>query len=803
MSITKKIIAGFLCFVITFLSFSAGLSAFAADDDLEFPDGYLYSPYTEGGVFGAIIDFIGGYEFFDAVYGTDHSEYNRYASQTPQDYYTTPTESVEDENGNVTNYYRGGDTTTTQIVDSYNQTFTTIHNVSNTNDFDANIALENFLNNYTTNTNNFTYNTEFKSWYYDNTSNTYNYDNSQTFYCTDNRQYYISIDNSTDEYYLVNVQYCPTYVTVNYVYNNIDNSIQHGNVTNVYYYELTDGRNSATLSADDVLGLDISLGAANYDLITDDTNTLSLQHFDSEYSDSSTYGREFYSVNRSTTYVDAGAFGKAVKLASGSAAGVKIPGLGGLNGLTIDFRIYYDKISSLEAYFGDVRLFGAIPQDVSRIYTDYYTDHNDVVDILAGANDFSLDTIYEPSDYPFFTKSVLTFTEEHTKPTSYEDLIDDKWTASLYGYADVSAAPKVTSRDVTDYWKSYSKLQSSAYDNTFLWKFTHTHYRETEYSFSASKYVAADFAYNSYVNQWVSMRITIRDGFIYYFVNGDFVGSGEFTVPSSADKFYIKSSGTLYLDELRICTGDMVYSNSYVPSNAPYDTNKILALPSDLQQDVIYVRHSIPVSAFRVGGVRPSNPSVGFLYIPIYSDNSGGQSQLYDGNNWINVDTVIYNGSITLTTKNYKFTPVGDYSDLDTSEDGGGSGGGSDSGSDSESGDGSGSDDGSSDDSDSPSLVPDNLVEFFVWLGEEIARLTAKVTEGINSLIEATLGVLIEGLVSLITSVVEKITSLVDLFSSFGDALGALWSWLPEEIVAVITLGISIFIVVAVIKLFL
>lgn len=93
------------------------------------------------------------------------------ASSKPQNYYTTPTSSVQDKNGNVTNYYRGGDTTNTKIIDSYNKTFNTIHNTTNnTNNYKANVRLSDFLNNYTTNnitntTNNqYTYSADFNTW---------------------------------------------------------------------------------------------------------------------------------------------------------------------------------------------------------------------------------------------------------------------------------------------------------------------------------------------------------------------------------------------------------------------------------------------------------------------------------------------------------------------------------------------------------------------------------------------------------------------------------------------------------------
>ena len=103
--------------------------------------------------------------------------------------------------------------------------------------------------------------------------------------------------------------------------------------------------------------MDFGYDVVNYELVTDDPNTLSLQHFDGDYTDSSSYNRSFYSQNRSTTYVDSGAFGQAVSLPNGSAAGVTIPGLSSYDSLSFDFRIYYNDISKLGIYFGDTITF--------------------------------------------------------------------------------------------------------------------------------------------------------------------------------------------------------------------------------------------------------------------------------------------------------------------------------------------------------------------------------------------------------------------------------------------------------------
>ncbi len=627
-----------------------------------------------------------------------------FGSNRPQNYYTTPTESVEDKYGNVINYFRGGDTTSTKIIDSYNHTFNNIWNTNNTmNNYQANVKLNDFLNTYTTNNNNYTYNTQFKSWYYDQTKNTLNYSDDDTYYAYDNRQYFVSIDNSTDEYYLIDVQYSPTFVTVNYDYSTTNNNItnNYGDVTNVYYFELTDGRNSSTLSASEVAGLDLGYDVANYVLVPDDPNTLSLQHFDGNYEDSSSYGRTFYSENRSTSYVDSGAFGQAVKLPSGSAAGITIPGLTSNQSLSIDFRIYYADIADLGLYIGDTNIFQEVPTLRKWVGKDIYSDngayltstetsasgrHDDNCDYIrlkyASKGLFKIGEVYT-SDFikshlagaaEGFTSIKLnplssSISERMVVPTSFDssDYVDAS-DRTTYGWFSFSGSePTLYSNNLVsdfkcDYLRVVNNLDGEPWCNA---KFIIKHYTEKEYRWSPTQYVLADFSYDTYKNQWVSMRIVLSGGKLYYFVNGDCVGSGNFTKPT-ADKFYIKSSGTVYLDELRITTGDMVSTEVYTPSNEPFDTNMVLALPDELTANTIYVRHSTPVSAFRIGGVRPSNPTAGFFYIPLHDDYTGGQPQLYDGSNWVDVEAMVYDGSATKSALGYKFAPVGSSPDVDT-----------------------------------------------------------------------------------------------------------------------------------------
>ena len=889
MSRFKRIISLLMCFVIS-LSMISSLSVANAGLD----DASAYGFDTLGAwISGSNSQFLGGWTpvgYLDSLFSVNK----------PQNYYTTPTSSVQDKYGNVTNYYRSGDTTNTQIIDSYNKTFNTIHNTTNnttTNQYSANVKLENFLNQYTTNnvTNKYTYSADFKSWYYDNTTNNYNYNefnkydttNNYLYYNQDNSRYYISIDNSTDEYYLIDVQYSPTFVTVNYTYNttnnNYDNSV--GDVTNIYYYELKDGRNSSTLTAAEVAGMDTGYDVANYELVTDDPNTLSLQHFDGDYTDSSSFNRTFYSQNRSNNYVDSGAFGQAVQLPSGSAAGVTIPNLSGYSSLSFDFRVYFNDISSLGIYFGDTNIFQKIPDYRSWTATEIYDDNaktgmkssSDYANLYTKGTNYSK-VLGEWSTVLKSSSGVPTTSVS----SGYEDVFTENFKV---GYMTGFSAPAFFKRTYTRYDNCYDVTSSPGPDNAYQiygFFFKRTNKASVEYRSTPTVPASAVFTYDTYKNQWVSMRITISGGKLYYFVNGDMVGSGTFTKPT-ADKFYIKSSGTVYLDELRVTTGSLSSTSTYNPSSAPYDTNKVLALPDNLTANTIYVQNNTKVSNLRIGGVRPSNPTVGFLYIPLHDDRTAAQPQLYDGSNWVDVTAMVHNGNTTVNVLGYKFSPVGDSPDVDIdakperpskpadnpdpdtcthdwtenigesvaptctlagmksyicskcektkfetvplldhdwmvkakfpnqyddegnqisfgftifeclrcgeqykSTDGtappalggtvvvpGGNGG---NGEEQEEG-------------------------FLAWLLRKAGELLGAVGKGLINFLQGVLDGIFGGLMDLITSVFENLTKLVDLFGSFGDALGVLWTWLPPEIVLVLVAGVSVFVLIALLKL--
>ena len=864
---SRRIIALAVSFVIIISAIFYPLSAYAAmGDGIQYSLDRLEEWFSTGSTEWVLADCLAA----------------QFSANRPQKYYTTPTNSVQDKYGNVTNYYRGGDTTSTKIIDSYNKTFNTIHNTTNnTNNYQANVKLSDFLNSYTTNNNNYTYSADFKSWYYDNTKNEYNFNNftkndytqNNLYYNQDNSRYYISIDNSTDEYYLIDVQYSPTFVTVNYTYNTTNNNYEKpGDVTNVYYYELKDGRNSSTLTASEIAGLDLGYDTANYELVADDPNTLSLQHFDGDYNDSSSYGRTFYSQNRSTTYVDSGAFGKAVSLPSGSAAGVSIPNLSSYDSLSFDFRVYFNDISSLGVYLGDLNIFQKIPAYRSWKGTETYRGDGSIKSGTWKAG--------SPSNSPYiighyYSDSSLSDIISSTEnvPTSYNSPgYEDAFSSSIVGVITDFPAPILYSRNRTKRIKCTSieaeKIGTKdGYRDYFLIYNT----ASVEYRSTPTYLVAANFAYDSYKNQWVSMRITISGGKLYYFVNGDLVGSGSFTKPT-ADKFYIKSTGTLYLDELRVTTGDLSSTGTYNPPSNPYDTNKVLALPDNLTANTLYVQHSIPVTGSRIGGVRPSNPATGFLYIPLHEDHTAAQPQLYDGSNWVDVTVMVYDGSTTKTALGYTFSPVGSSPDVDVDAK-------PERPPDKPDPDGCTHEWKETSRKDSTCTLPGSVEStcskckktktetlprlghtwevkqstqttydeegnvltqgFTIYrcsvCGEEykdtdgtgppiisnpstpdtpgdsddddgllkkIGEFLGSILGGLLELVSSVISGILDGLISLCTKTLESLENLVDLFGSFGEALGVLWTWLPSEVMLVLVTGVTVFVFVALLKLF-
>ena len=184
------------------------------------------------------------------------------------------------------------------------------------------------------------------------------YDESTKTYYVDAHQEY-DIDNNT---YITNnyhYEYHINYTSVTYI-----GQTEEYNEKYEYYYELPDGRNSADLTADELLALNTSIDVVPYIRSTDTTSLRSLYHFDANTRDSSywSYATDFvWTEGASLTYMDAGAFNGALYLDE-TAHGftIQLPSAIGISDFTLQFRFYHSYTAApvTDAYItsGDVTL---------------------------------------------------------------------------------------------------------------------------------------------------------------------------------------------------------------------------------------------------------------------------------------------------------------------------------------------------------------------------------------------------------------------------------------------------------------
>ena len=102
-----------------------------------------------------------------------------------------------------------------------------------------------------------------------------------------------------------------------------------------------------------------------------------------------------------------------------------------------------------------------------------------------------------------------------------------------------------------------------------------------------------------------------------------------------------------------------------------------------------------------------------------------------------------------------------------------------------------------------PSIPGDSSGDKEESLWTKIGNALGSILNGILEFIGSFFGKILDGLVSLVDSVLGSLLHLVDLFGSFGEALGVLWTWLPPEIVSILVAAVGVFVLVGLLKLFL
>lgn len=468
-----------------------------------------------------------------------------------------------------------------------------------------------------------------------NTTNNTFYDMSRDYTYTYNTAYYNNTYNSyyipvtyNDVDYNYFITYAPTYTNITYIVDGCNDPSQA--VSNNYYFQLPDGRNSYNLTADDVFGIPLSGEVINYDAVPENDNCVALYHFDGNIVDVSGNGNTAkFADGTVPQYISSSSFGKHLMLTNRGRFSLTLPEA--LEApYTIEFRVNYGQYQSFFPISSELKLLN----DSESYLFDSRVTHS-------GST-----STYKNNEV--FIKALRDYIVSHNYYSFYFTGVDAGASSARFGYYWGTKTlhfydfPSVTNYYAIDKSGNFVpisiSLLSSNYDTCFT---------ETKNKYSAEKLTGQSFNYGDYssnssipipLGQWVNMAIVNDGSTVKYYMNGV-----EFTPPSD----WIISSGNVnylsfygspgftysYYDELRVSKGAL-YTKNYTPASAPFDIPMALVLPSEKTEGAIAVKSAVAVNNVRLGGVRPSYPAQGDVYISLDADKKVTSCQQYQSGTW-------------------------------------------------------------------------------------------------------------------------------------------------------------------------
>ena len=468
-----------------------------------------------------------------------------------------------------------------------------------------------------------------------NTTNNTFYDMSRDYTYTYNTAYYNNTYNSyyipvtyNDVDYNYFITYAPTYTNITYIVDGCNDPSQA--VSNNYYFQLPDGRNSYNLTADDVFGIPLSGEVINYDAVPENDNCVALYHFDGNVVDVSGNGNTAkFADGTVPQYISSSSFGKHLMLTNRGRFSLTLPEA--LEApYTIEFRVNYGQYQSFFPISSELKLLN----DSESYLFDSRVTHS-------GST-----STYKNNEV--FIKALRDYIVSHNYYSFYFSGVDAGTSSARFGYYwgtktlyfyDFPSVTNYYAKDKSGNFVPISiSLLSSNYDTCFT---------ETKNKYSAEKLTGQSFNYGDYssnssipipLGQWVNMAIVNDGSTVKYYMNGV-----EFTPPSN----WISSSGNVnylsfygspgftysYYDELRVSKGAL-YRENYTPASAPFDIPMALTLPSEKTEGAIAVKSAVAVNNVRLGGVRPSYPAQGDVYISLDADKKVTSCQQYQSGTW-------------------------------------------------------------------------------------------------------------------------------------------------------------------------
>ena len=492
-------------------------------------------------------------------------------------------------------------------------------------------------------------------------SRDYTYTYNTAYYNQTYNSYYIPVTyNNVDYNYFVT--YTPTYTNITYIVDGCGDPSQA--VSNNYYFQLPDGRNSYNLTADDVFGIPLAGEVINYDATPENDNCVALYHFDGNITDAS--GKSNTAVFDDGTvpqYISSNGFGKHLMLSNCGAFRVILPEA--LEApYTVEFKFNYGQYVDF-----------LITERMLRNTVDYSSQL--MFRILSGVT-------HHGSTSEYRDKSVLL---QVLKEYSFYDSV---YSFLLWGEDADGSFPQrfgsiywTNTKELSDYGSTYygngKGGSGGPFNNGYLVlseslidgdidAVVRTLKMNDGYAFwkngTAKHYFNYSQASSNSSNpiplgQWVNMAIVNDGSAVKYYMNGV-----QFTPPSNwqastgnLKKMYFYGAPGFaysYYDELRISKGAL-YRENYTPASAPFDIPMALTLPSEKTEGAIAVKSAVAVNNVRLGGVRPSYPAQGDVYISLDADKKVTSCQQYQSGTWTECQGSVCDNDTWVDLSEYSF----------------------------------------------------------------------------------------------------------------------------------------------------
>lgn len=492
-----------------------------------------------------------------------------------------------------------------------------------------------------------------------NTTNNTFYDMSRDYTYTYNTAYYNNTYNSyyipvtyNDVDYNYFITYSPTYTNITYIVDGCNDPSQA--VSNNYYFQLPDGRNSYNLTADDVFGIPLAGEVINYDAVPENDNCVALYHFDGNVTDASGKGGSItFDSGFADSYVSQSAFGKYLYIKGGGEArkfSVNFSETPLQSDFTVEFRIQFSAPTPFLMTSDDVVSRGSCQSSDALIYTTptatYTIKESGFGQTQEGYAKFKIPKAGFKVSKTFFTLGSFTSLGLSSPLVSahdawYEQVAASPWEAQFwdtnnvqYGYD----AAMLVKRTMLGNIVSWVKSQDPA--------------------------LAASYTLNNMLSgNWYSIAISYSGatGKFQYYLNGFLKGTfepasspAETAITSLTFDIPVDYFAYCMIDELRISNAAL-YTEDYTPASAPFDIPMALVLPSEKTEGAIAVKSAVTVNNVRLGGVRPSYPAQGDVYISLDADKKVTSCQQYQSGTWTECQGSVCDNDTWVDLSEYSF----------------------------------------------------------------------------------------------------------------------------------------------------